>query len=95
MKWRLFELPNDIARQWRKKMTCSKLVELEQIQVRIEIFQKEIQSFFSTLKKLQEEDKLSDPSVVSLVNKRAGEFKSEFMELEKRFQCYLRRPAKP
>lgn len=76
-------------------MTCSKTVELEQIQVRIEIFQKEIHSFFSALKKLQEEDKLNDPALISLANKRAGEFKSEFVELEKRFQCYLRRPAKP
>jgi hypothetical protein len=61
--------------------------------MRIDIFQNEIKSFFSALKKLQEENKLNDPALISLANKRAEEYKNEFKELEKRFQQSIGRSA--
>lgn len=74
-------------------MLCSRYIELEKVRMRIDIFQNEIKSFFSALKKLQEENKLNDPALISLANKRAEEYKNEFKELEKRFQQSIGRSA--
>lgn len=76
-------------------MLCSRHIELEKVQMRIDIFQNEIQSFFSILKKLHEEDKLNDPALITLANKRAEAYKSEFRELEKRFLHFVGRETNP